>query len=108
MTSTIFLIISLFLHLFAVILSIKVVHKYENNLKTICIKKLFNFGRFDTSRFWVIILSFIVSFGFFMLSTQLLVAKGVVFSIKYLLLDTGAALLNINYLMLLLLEKRSK
>lgn len=106
MIYTLSIIMSMLLHITAVILNISVVHKYENSLKVLHPRKTFNIFSYEAVRFWIIILSFIVSIGFCFISMQLLVAKAFLISLQYLMLDIGAAILNINYLLLFLLEKR--
>lgn len=100
------LIFSLLTHLFAIYLSLSVIHKYEDSLKCLKPRHSFNVFSYPAVRLWTILLSLIISMGFLSMTLQLIVAKGILISIQYLLLDIGAAVLNINYLILFLLEKR--
>ena len=104
--NTLLIITSILLHGFTLFLTIKVVEKYEPHLKTLCPRKSFNPFSFPAVRLWTIILSFVVALGFLLISLQLLVASWFTISLQYLVLDIGAAMLNINYLILMLLEKR--
>ena len=100
------LLLSILLHGAALFLTLKVVKKYEQNLTSLKALRSFNPFCYSSVRLWTILLTLVVSMGFLLISMQLLVAKGLTITLHYLLLDVGAAILNLNYLILFLLEKR--
>jgi len=106
MVSLVFLGLAI-LHLTGFVLAFKVLSRYEPSLKALCPSKSFHPLSFPAVRLWTIIISFLMTFGLFMLNLSYIVAPPVAISLQYLILiDFASAVLNINILTLMLLEKR--
>jgi hypothetical protein len=96
-----------FLHLIVLILSIKVLYKYESTLQQLCVFGSFHLTSYSAIRLWTLIMSFVLSFSLFLLNLGYIVAPPVNISLQYLMsIDLASAVLNINILLMMLLEKR--